>query len=265
MDRWSHCITDRDLWQHPLILLGVPAPFPPLYWSLPSSYRAVPCAFLAACPAMSTLSCRHQPGCCWTWGAPSACCFHSFCPDGISSALLSQQMACFQKRRKSGGSSRSPTFLWRCVIPAWTIGRQRWLCTSAGIPSAGAGGARRTLAADILTMASLTLCGRQKEESPHWCVITTTNVITSPSSRIISRLADQYVLCRPYEQLAQALKCKDFCRIHVFALKQQRAFFPRTDCIFSVLSATGCIQAFSGYNQVYKAFPWLPYQFCLEE
>lgn len=93
-----------------------------------------PRAFLVACPAVCTLICRHQPGCCWTWGAPSALCFQSFCPDGISSALLSQQRACVQKRRKTGGSSGNPTFHGRCVTPAWTIARQQWLTLCALLP-----------------------------------------------------------------------------------------------------------------------------------
>lgn len=154
-----------------------------------------PRAFLVACPAVCTLICRHQPGCCLTWGAPSALCFQSFCPDGISSALLSQQRACVQKRRKTGGSSGNPTFHGRCVTPAWTIARQQWLCVLC-FPFAAAGDPGGALSTDILTVA----LGRQKEESPYWCEITATHVKTTPSSRTISRRADQYVLCRPGEQ-----------------------------------------------------------------
>ena len=59
---------------------------------------------------------------------PSARRYPSFCLDGISSASLSQQPACFQKLRKRGRSGGNQTFRWRCVIPAWTTATQRWLC-----------------------------------------------------------------------------------------------------------------------------------------
>lgn len=83
-------------------------------------------------------------------------------------------------------------------------------------------------------------------------------------SRTISRLVYEYVLCGPC--VTQALNARSkwsasigyVClfqnkKVHLFS--QNRLYF------FSAVMATCCAEAFSEYNRVYKAFPWLSYQF----
>lgn len=143
---------------------------------------------------------------------------------------------------------------------------QRWLCNTLASLLWVLGVSRELLAQRLSHHGQVNaLLGRQKEESPHQCVAPNL-ITTSTSSRKIRRLSYEYVLWGPCEQFDRGSQGKkrrvSFYRIHVFTLKQESASFSQNRLYF-FLSATGCIQTFSEYNQqrVYKAFAWLSYQF----